>query len=264
MFFRQMLMSGATRLFAPEDDGAEFEDPDIDLEEEQEPDDQDDEDPADEPEEPEDLDDPDPDPEPAPTQRAAPQRKPFSQRVNEVAERKAAEIVQRELAAFRAQQQAQANQPPQETPAQLQQRLAEMEPYERAEFIAQQTARNVEQQMAAMRWDAQESADKTSFDALCNREPAAAKLKDAVEARLATMRAAGTTVNRETLYTHMLGERARASASRSSGKAQRAADTNRQRQTTRAPQGRGDTPASDDRRGNNLAAIEKRLLNVQL
>lgn len=259
--FRYALTRGSMVLRAPEDDqGSDYDDAvdEVDDVEPDEPDDQDDPDEQDD--DVNDLDEPD---ELAP---AAPSRagNRVAVATKIAAEAKArADKLEAELTAFRAQMDA-AQQPPRETQQQLNARLAEMEPWERAETIARMTADNVQGQLNQIRWDAQESADRTSFDALCAREPAAAKLKDAVEERLALMRKSGTTVNRETLYTHMLGERARANVGRATGKAQRTATANRDRQASRPGNGRGDVAASDTRRGNTASAREKRLENQPL
>lgn len=262
MLFWQMLMSGATRLLAPpNDDGSEFDDPDIDLDQDQdEPvEGDDDEDEVEEPDETEDLDEQDDEP---------PARQPTRGENRVAAATRAAAEAKAEAKALReavARLEAAGRQPAQavETPAQLQARLAEMEPWDRAVEIAQMTARNTQAQLDQMRWQSQEANDRVAYDALAARVPAAAKYRQDVEDRLAEMRAQGTTAPRETVLRWVIGDKALANATKATSKAQRSADANRQRNTTRPSNGRGDTPPSNDR-GNSASALEKRLANVQL
>lgn len=164
-----------------------------------------------------------------------------------------AKAAREELAALRAAQTRQ----PVESQTQRQERLSQMEPWERTEFLTNE-------RMAALEWNANERADKAAFQMLCMSDPVAAKLKDDVEARLNTMRASGQTVDRETLYTFMLGERAKANRGRATGRAQKAATANRERQTARPGNSRGDTAPSDQRAANTAAARNKRLENMNI
>lgn len=157
-----------------------------------------------------------------------------------------------ELAAAR-----QSAQAPQESQAQRTERLNQMEPWERTEYLTNE-------RLARIEWTANERADKMSFDMLCSREPAAAKLKDEVESELAKLRAAGSNVDRETMYTHILGRRARANAGRATGRALKTATANRDRQAARPGQSRSDAAPSNQRGATTASARDKRLENMNL
>lgn len=245
---RYAMIRGPMIARAPEND--EGSDLDLELDDEAPEDDEpEEEDEPDEPDEPDDeLDEPD-----EPPQRA--QRKPFAQRVEEVATRKAMEIVQRELAARQP-----APQPvQQETREQLRERLANMDGVQLAEYLLHQQ----QQSNAQLQFQMQETADQGAYASLAQREPIAAKLKDEVEARLADMRRQGTTAPRETILKYLIGERALNNKGRATGKAQRTAAANRDRQTTRPTSGRGDT-ARETLRGDSPAARAKRLENQSI
>lgn len=246
--FRQMLLNGASRAtFAPEDDDG-F-DPDgidepIEYGEDEELDPEDDE-----PEEPD--EDEGQDEEPAPRQPSRGENR-VATAARIAAEAKAeAKALREEIAAIRASQ----SRAPTETTNQRNERLAQMEPWERTEFL-------INERMAAAEWNMNERADKSAFAQLCASDPVAAKLKDDVEARLATMRAQGQTVDRETLYTFMLGERAKANRGRATGRAVKNATANRERQQARPSNSRGDVAPSDRRGGNTASARDKRLENL--
>lgn len=246
MNFRQMLLGSAARLRALEDDtGSEFDDPIDEVEEvEEEPEDQEDE--AD----PEDVyEDPDPEPEPE-----RPARKSFSQRVEEVAERKIAERM-RDLEARQSQPPPQ----PRESPEQLRMRIAEMDQVQFAEYMMQQQQATLQQ----IQFQAQDSADKTAYEAMAARTPIAAKLKADVEARLADMRKNNMTAPRETILKYLIGERALANTTRATTRASKAAATRQTNNAARPGNSRGDA-VETGRRGNDAQARRKRLENVNI
>lgn len=257
--FRQMLMSGATRLLAPQDDqGSEYEDPEDNLDElEDELGDQDqDEDEVEEQDEDQEEDEVD-----AAGQQQQ-QRQP-TRGENRVARatREAAEA-KRERDQLRQDMERlrqQINNPPapQETMAQRNERLANMEPWERSEYLRQESEARTAATLQRIEFNANESADKTAYDALCQRVPAAAKLRNEVEQRLAEMRAGGTTAPREVVLKYLLGDRALANASKATGRAQRSADTRRQQQTARPPKGKGDSVSADNGRAKTVADFER-------
>jgi hypothetical protein len=230
---------------------ADFVDDEEDL---QEPEDELDDEP---PEEDDAPDEPDEEPD---DERPAPQRRPTrgenrvaaATRIAAEAKREA-DALKAEVAALKATQ----SQPAAETAAQRQARLAEMEPWERSEYLQNE-------RMTRLETITLDRTDKAAFEALCARDPTAAKMADEVERELSALRARGQNVDRDTMYTHLLGQKARAQSTRASGRAQRAAAANRDRQTTRPGSARSDTSPADRRETNTKAARDKRLENYQL
>lgn len=256
MFVR--MLSGPMISRAPEND--EGHDADLDLDEDfilDEPDDESDE-PEDDAEEIDvlDLEDVD-EPPPSKTSRAADRISALAKSNKELAEK--AERLEREMAADRAAR----NQVPPETAAQREQRLANLEPWERTEVLRQEDSARMNQTLARIEWESKETADKAAYESLCARAPVAAKLKDEVETRLADMRKAGTTAPRETVLRWVIGDRALANGSKAAGKARTTAAGNRERQATRPASGRGDA-APEGRRGTQDQARAKRLDTYQL
>lgn len=176
--------------------------------------------------------------------------------------RERTERLERELAEVRGQrQQAQTA----ETPEQRTARLANMEPWERTEYLRQEGEQRIQNELARIRFESQDNADKVAFDALAARSPVAAKLKDEVEKRLREMRATNMTAPRETILKYLIGERALGNAGRATGKARKAAAANRERQAARpAANGRGDAEAGDRRTNSTTAARQKRLESYNL
>jgi hypothetical protein len=259
MTIRQMLLGGASRaMLAPENDEGFEELDDVagaTDEGEEEFDDQDEDQELDEDQVEDELGEEDDEP-PAPAPRTRGEnRVAAATRAAKEAKAEAAET-KRQLAEL----QQRINAPRQETPEQFRERIASMDQVQFAEFILQQQAATNQQ----LQFQAQESADKTAYEALAARSPVAAKFRDDVEARLAQMRAGGTTAPRETILRWVIGDRALANAGRATGKAKRAADTNRERNTARPPAGRGDTAASNARGANSASARDKRLENFNI
>ena len=259
--FRQML-SGSTVFRAPEnDEGFEADELDEDFSLDEPPEDEvdDDVDPD------ADLDEVDydnQDDEPPARQPTRGENR-VAAATRTAAEAKAkAESLERELAELRAQANRQ-NQAPQETAAQRQERLNNMEPWERTEYLRQEDTRRLESQLAQMRWDSQEASDKAAYEALCAKHPVAEKLKGEVEQRLAEIRKAGTTAPRETVLRWVIGDRALANKGKATGRAQKAASANRDRQQARPTNGRADA-APSDRRGGDSSKRDKRMENYQL
>ena len=261
--FRQMLLNGASRAtFAPENDqGAgpdDIEDLDIGA------DDLDDED-----EDQEEIDEAEVEEDEEETEgEVVPAVRPPSRADNRVreatriaAEAKAkAELLERELGELRNRQ----NQQPVETQAQFNERLNAMEPWDRTEYLRQLDAQRTSQTLAQMQFQQADSLDRTAYEALAARNPVAAKLRDEVEKRLAEIRRGGTTAPRETVLRWVIGDRALANAGRATGKAQRTATANIDRQTARAPNARADSQASGNRGSNTTAARDKRVAGYQL
>ena len=229
-------------------------DPDEDFEDDElDPvDEVDDEDPELDPDEPEEDVEPEEDDEPPPARQPTRGENRVAAATRAAKEAKAeAALARQELALLRQQQQ----QPRGETQAQVNERLAQMEPWERTEYLTTQRLNQIE-------WNANERADKAAFKMVCMSDPVASRMESEVEARLTQMRASGQTVDRETLYTFMLGERAKANKGRATGKAQRTATANRERQQARPSNSRGDaTPG--DRRSRNADTPEGRAKRLE-
>ena len=132
-----------------------------------------------------------------------------------------------------------------------------MDPGERAEYIARQTAAQTQQTLAQIQFNSWDANDKVAFDALGSRNPAAAKVRDKVESYLQDMRKSGTNAPRETVLKYVLGEMALAAGAR-------AAADGRQRQPVRTPATRGDVSAGGQRRGSEAAQRRARLENVEI
>lgn len=171
-----------------------------------------------------------------------------------------ADLLERELGEMRNRQ----NQQPVETQAQFNERLNAMEPWDRTEYLRQLDAQRTSNTLAQMQFQQADTLDKASYESLAVRYPVAAKLRDDVEARLAEIRRGGTTAPRETVLRWVIGDRAIANAGRATGKAQRAATANIERQTARAPNARADAQASGGRGSNTTAARDKRLAGYSL
>ena len=211
----------------------------------EEPEDEEDEGPEPEEEEPLTAEDEDEEPEPAPR----PARKPFKQRVEEVAAR----LVEDRLREERSRP-APASQ---ETQAQRNARLAEMEPWERTEYV-------VNERLSRLEYEGQDRLDKIDFQGLLRDRPSAAKLAPEVERRLAAMRGNGFNASREVILKQILGERAWDNAGRATGRAARTAAANRERQTTRPGAARSDAVSTDTRRGDSAQARARRLENQNI
>lgn len=172
-----------------------------------------------------------------------------------------ADMLERQLADMQRQQ---GQQQQQATQAQIAERLAQMDPGERAEYIARTNYDQTNAQLAQMRFEAADTRDKLEYDALASRVPAASKLKDEVESTLAQLRASGMTAPRQTILERILGQRALNNAGRATGRAQKAATATRERQTARPTNGRADTASGEGRRTGDKAARDKRMANYEL
>ena len=244
--FRFALTRGAMIHRAPEDDtGSDYDElPEEADEVDEEPEDQEE---TEEPDEVYDEDDPEPEPE-------RPARKSFAQRVEEVAERKIAERL-KDIQPPAAQPAPQ----PRETPDQFRERIANMDQVQFAEYMLAQQNQTLQQ----IQFQAQDSADKTAYEAMASSRPIAAKLKDEVEARLADMRKNNLTAPRETILKYLIGERALANTTRATTRATKAAASRKDTNAARPANGRGDA-VETGRRGNDAQARAKRLSNLNI
>jgi hypothetical protein len=248
--FRQLLMGSARAVYAPEnDEGADFEDEIDTVDEFDEGDDPDEFEEPDEPDEPEDVDDVD-EPEPVRQPTRGERRVASATKIAAEAKAKVAQL-EADLAALRTER----SRPQGESQAQRQARLAEMEPWERSEYLTNE-------RLARLEYEGNDRLDKLDFKATMREDPVAVKMEAEVERRLSAMRANGFNATRDVIYTQVLGERARANKGRATGKAQRTATANRERQQARPSNSRGDATTTETRRGDSAAARAKRLENM--
>lgn len=116
-----------------------------------------------------------------------------------------------------------------------------------------------EQTIAQMQFRAAESSDKAGFQALCARDPVAAKYADEVETRLADLRSKGQNVDRERLLTYLVGEKVRQGSQGARKKAAAEGQRRIKRETVVPGSSRGDTETP--RRGGK--SLEDRLADVK-
>ena len=171
-----------------------------------------------------------------------------------------AEAARAELAAIRQREQ-QNNQ--RETLEQRAQRLAMMDPDQRTQYLLQEQAQHFENRLNAIQFTAQDSADRTAFEAMCARNPVAAKHKDLVEAELQRLRQTGSTAPRETILNYVVGRAALAAAPRAKAKAERNAANSRTRQVVRPASGRSDV-GSSGRRGDERTQRFNRIKDLEI
>lgn len=151
-----------------------------------------------------------------------------------------------------------------ETVEQRRDRLAMMDPDDRVQYLLHEQGQKFEGELAAIRFQTADSADRTAFEGLCARNPAAGKLKAQVETYLADMRRNGTNAPRETVLRYVIGDRALANAGKATGKAQRRADDNRVRQQARPGAARSDTGGESRRGGSEAQQRAKRLEDIEI
>ena len=141
--------------------------------------------------------------------------------------------------------------------------LANMEPWERAEYRANQIAKQTEARIGQLQFQMADSADRTDFASKCARMPALAAVADDVEKNLAEMRRSGTTAPRETIAKYLLGERALA---RAAGNKTRATKAGAARIASNAgrPTGARSDVAREPARGDTASARAKRLEGLNI
>lgn len=133
--------------------------------------------------------------------------------------------------------------------AEERERIALMTPDERTDYLVNKTRQEVNGEIQGLRFQMQDSADKTAFDALCARKPHFDAVRDDVEKQLVEMRRNGGTAPRETLALYFIGKRADERAGRAAPRQKRKADDRIQRQTARPGNGKGDQRNDSGRRG---------------
>jgi hypothetical protein len=146
-----------------------------------------------------------------------------------------------------------------------QERLQYMSDGERAQYYAEKTQRQVQSEIGKLRFEMADATDRASFESVCSREPAIAKLRDQVERVLQQERNAGRYgANRETIANYLLGQSIRARANAAANKKGKAAAAKRQQQSSRPASGRSDVASPGRRGGETMDALEKRLAGIKI
>jgi hypothetical protein len=171
-----------------------------------------------------------------------------------------AAAAKRELEALRQNQ----NRPPPETAEQRAQRLANMDPDQRTEYLLNEQGRKFQDQLNQIQFQSQDSADRTAFEGMCARNTVAARYKDEVESELQRLRQLGFNSPRETVLKYVIGEKALAGASKAKAKQERTAATNRTRQQARPSSSTSDVPAGNRRGGSEKEQRARRLENMSI
>lgn len=137
-----------------------------------------------------------------------------------------------------------------------QERLARMDPYERAEYVAQRAERNTQGLVNQLRQEMADNTDKAGFAAKCASNPTLAKISDEVERTLSELRRTGSTAPRETVAAFLIGQKvlAKAPAARSSASKRAAERTNRERAR---PSGGGSDVTGGRTRDERAARLER-------
>lgn len=139
-------------------------------------------------------------------------------------------------------------------------RLEQMDPVERAEYIARSGEQRTNQRLDAISRQMADSTDRAEFAQACVANPALAKVKDEVETELTKLRAGNVNMPRGTLAAYLIGRKVLEKAPKARTRAEKRAAANLDRERTRPAAGASDAPG----RGRELsekAAREKRLEN---
>lgn len=140
--------------------------------------------------------------------------------------------------------------------------LALMTPDELVNYRLGESEKRFQQQLGQIQFATYEAGDRAAFNALKATDPLAAKYADEVEQRLAALRQQGQNVDREKLFTFILGEKAR--QGRVAAKTKQAAAGQRRiaQQQTRPGAGQRSDTANTRGRMSEAEAREKRLENM--
>ena len=186
-------------------------------------------------------------------QRLATERDTYAQEA--AAARAEAEASRRELQALLSGQQRQSSE------AQEQQRLAQMEPWERAEYIARQTEQRTLGVVARLERSIADQGDKAAFASMCATRPAVAKVSAEVEKLHAEqIRNGGTPPPREVIAAYIIGQQVLNGASKARTSQARTAAANVSRERA-APT----TTGSDVRgQGGKTSSVRDRLRDVNI
>lgn len=153
---------------------------------------------------------------------------------------------------------------PQEEARKERERVAAMSPEERALHIVENGKRQIEYITQQSEFRVKDANDRASFQILCAKNPAAAKLADVVEKRLAEERAKGYNFDRTVLLKYEMGERALKSAEKGgSRKQKREASENVRKSGTSATKASGDRGRSGRPDANSREARLERLRDAR-
>ena len=145
---------------------------------------------------------------------------------------------------------------------QEQARVAQMDPYERAEYAAQRAERNTQEIVGQLRQEMADNSDKATFAAKCAGNATLAKISDEVEQTLSELRRNGSTAPRETVAAFLIGQKvlAKAPAARTSAGKRAAERVNRERAR---PAG-GGSDVTGGRTRDEASARRERLNNASI
>lgn len=248
----RLMLMGSRPVFAPEDQGAEFDDADADDLETPEAGGEDDE-PLDEDaeldaDEPTDLEDE--------ALAAEPEARPAKRGASEEIRALRARAQEAERRAEAAEQAA-ASRRNEEAQRAEQERLANMEPAERVEHVVNQRLARIEFQS----WD---SNDRVAFEAKAAGNPALSRIKDEVEETFRSQVASGKPIDRQTIAAFLIGQKALAAAPRARAAGARSAAAGKERNAARPASGRGDVARSPGRSTDTVAARRARLEGLDI
>jgi len=186
-------------------------------------------------------------------QRLAGERDTYAREAAEA--REAANAAQRELQALLSGQQRQSSE------AQEQQRFAQLEPWERAEYIARQTEQRTLGVVARLERSIADQGDKAAFASMCATKPAVAKVSAEVEKLHAEqIRNGGTPPPREVIAAYVIGQSVLNGAGKARASQARTAAGNVARERA-APT----TTGSDVRgQGGKTSSVRDRLRDVNI
>ena len=137
-------------------------------------------------------------------------------------------------------------------------RLAQMDPLERAEYVARTAEQRTNQRLDAISRTMADSTDRAEFATACAANPALAKVKDEVEAELSKLRAGNVNMPRGTLAAYLIGRKVLEKAPKARGRAEKRGAANLERERARPAGGSSDSPGRG-RETNEKAARDKRL-----
>ena len=208
---------------------------------------------------------------PEPEQRQPPRRDARIQRLIEEKRRSDAEVA--EMRRRLDELTTRTVQPPpqqqhQETEEERAARYEQMSPGQALVAALNEAENRFSRKMAQSTAQTADIADKTAFQTKASNDPLYARWQDRVETKLAEMRAQGTNLNREVLFTYMIGEAAMKRRNSTGGKRE-VADAGRrvqQRRQRPADSGSDTAPSREERRtgGRDADSRERRLANVQI
>lgn len=134
--------------------------------------------------------------------------------------------------------------------------MERMDPYERAEYVAQRAERNTQNALGQLRQDMADNSDRAEFSTQCAANANLAKIKDEVESTLSQLRKAGSTAPRATIAAFLIGQKvlAKAPAARASAGKKAAERVNRERAR---PTGSGSDVTGGRTRDERSARLER-------